>query len=83
MLEEVKKFVVDFFEERRMRKIGFCFGIFLGVVILIFGFWNTLFAFCCGVVGLYIGSKFDKGDDLIQETLKLIERVLPEKIQRW
>lgn len=83
MLEEVKIFIADFFENHRMRKMGFLFGVLFGIVILVFGWWNTFFAFFCGVIGLYIGSRFDKGDDLVSKTLKLIERLLPEKIQRW
>ena len=82
MWESVKSLLADFFEEHRMRKIGFIAGVMVGAAILIFGFFTTLFAFMCGMVGLYIGSRFDEGDDLINKTLMFADKHLPEKLRR-
>ena len=81
MWETVKSLLADFFEERRMRKIGFIIGLIVGAAILIFGFFPTLFAFLCGTVGLYIGSRFDEGDDLVAKTLVFMDNHLPEKLR--
>lgn len=85
MLEEVKETaknkIADFFAEYRMRKIGFLLGFLVGIVILIFGPFKTFFIFFCGVVGLYIGSRFDEGDDLVGRTLKAIENALPKRFR--
>ena len=83
MWEEIKAYAKAFFETHRTRKIGFLVGSILGISILIFGFFNTSFIFICGLIGLYIGSQFDNGDDLIDETLRKLNKILPERFQRW
>ena len=83
MWEEIKAQFKEYFELRRTRKIGFLLGIFFGILILVFGPLQTFFLLFCGVIGLYIGSRFDEGDDLVGQTLKAIERALPKRFQRW
>ncbi|MCR5833215.1 MAG: DUF2273 domain-containing protein [Selenomonadaceae bacterium] len=83
MLDVIKSFFIDIFQHHRTRKIGFIAGLGAGVAILIVGFFNTLFIFLCGVVGLFIGSRFDSKDDLIQKLITKLDKILPEKIQRW
>ena len=83
MWNDLKEYASKFFETHRTRKIGFLGGVIAGVAILIFGFFNTVFAFICGIIGLYVGSKFDNGDDLIDDTLNKLNKILPEKFRRW
>ncbi len=83
MIEAIKNFVIDLFESHRTRKIGFITGLITGVAILILGFFNTLFIFLCGVIGLFIGSRFDSKDDLVEKILHKLDEILPENIQRW
>ncbi len=83
MLEAVRTFVIDLFESHRTRKIGFIAGLIMGVAILTIGFFNTFFIFLCGVVGLFVGSRFDSKDDLVEKILRKLDEILPEKIQRW
>ena len=83
MLETIKNFVIDLFESHRTRKIGFVTGLALGGAILLIGFFNTLFILLCGTVGLFIGSRFDSKDDLVEKILMKLDEILPEKIQRW
>ena len=83
MLEVVKNFVIDLFESHRTRKIGFITGLIAGGLILTIGFFNTLFIFLCGVIGLFVGSRFDSKDDLVEKILHKLDEVLPERIQRW
>ena len=83
MWGEVKRLIKLGFEKYPKRKIGFLIGIIFGVAIINFGFFQTLFAFFCGVIGLYIGSRFDDGDDLIDSTLKRIDKNLSDKIRHW
>lgn len=82
MLEEIKNQILSFFNVHRERKLGFLLGMLTGVIILTFGLLNTFFIFFCGVIGLYIGSRFD-GGDLVGNTLEIIERILPKRFQRW
>ena len=83
MLKDFLNFVQSQFATHTNRKIGFLVGIFFGAAILTFGFFPTMFALFCGVIGLYIGSRFDEGDDLVSRTLKSIEKILPDRFQRW
>jgi uncharacterized membrane protein len=83
MLEAFQNFVTDVFESHRTRKFGFIAGFITGGAILTFGFFNTLFMFICGVVGLFIGSRFDSKDDLVEKIIRKLDDLLPERIQRW
>ena len=83
MLEAIRNFVIDLFESHRTRKIGFITGLITGGAILTIGFFNTVFICLCGVVGLFVGSRFDSKDDLVEKLLHKLDEVLPEKIQRW
>lgn len=83
MWNDLKNFTLEIFETHRTRKIGFVIGIIVGITILLFGFFNTFFALLCGLAGLYIGAKFDNGDELIDNTLRKLNKILPEKFQRW
>ncbi|MBQ7198316.1 MAG: DUF2273 domain-containing protein [Selenomonadaceae bacterium] len=83
MWKEIKELLKLYFESHFTRKIGFLLGVFLGILILIFGPLQTFFLLFCGVVGLYVGSRFDDEDDLVGRTLRMLERVLPERFQRW
>lgn len=83
MWEEIKILIAKFFETYPNRKFGFIGGVFIGAVIWFFGFFPTLFAFFCGVIGLYIGSRFDDNDDLLDKTLKAIDKNLSKKFRNW
>ena len=83
MIEAIKNFVIDLFESHRTRKIGFITGLITGGAILLLGFFNTLFIFLCGVIGLFVGSRFDSKDDLVEKILHKLDELLPENIQRW
>ena len=83
MLEAIRNFVIDIFESHRTRKFGFIAGLITGAAILLVGFFNTLFIFICGVVGLFVGSRFDSKDDLVEKIIRKLDEMLPERIQRW
>ena len=83
MFEAAKNFVIDLFESHRTRKIGFITGLITGAAVLIIGFFNTLFILLCGTIGLFVGSRFDSKDDLVEKILHKLDELLPEKIQRW
>ena len=83
MLESVKNLFTEIFESHRTRKFGFVAGVVTGAAILTIGFFNTLFIFLCGVIGLFVGSRFDSKDDLVEKLIRKLDEMLPEKIQRW
>ena len=83
MLEAIKNFINDIFESHRTRKFGFIAGLIVGGAILIIGFFNTLFIFLCGMIGLFVGSRFDSKDDLVEKIIRKLDDLLPDRIQRW
>lgn len=66
-------------ENQRGKTIGCSFGLLLGILILLFGFWNIIFILLCGVIGLYIGMCIDRSDDF----LEILSEKLPDKLQHW
>ncbi|MBQ1913782.1 MAG: DUF2273 domain-containing protein, partial [Selenomonadaceae bacterium] len=54
-------------------------GLVIGISILLFGFWNTVFVLLCGLLGLFIGIKLDKGEDFLAH----MDRFFPDRFQRW
>ena len=85
MWENMKQAIADIFSTHGKRKTGLLVGVAIGVAILLFGLWKTLFVLICGGAGLYIGERMDKGEDLVGNFLSKISRLekhLPEKFQR-
>lgn len=83
MWAEIKRLVSGMFETHPTRKMGFVAGVIIGVSILNFGLFSTLFAIFCGIIGLYIGSRFEENDTLVVQTLKAIEDWVPERFRYW
>lgn len=50
-------------QEDRGQCLGLLAGIVLALMILLIGFWRTVFIVLCGGVGLYIGRKADREED--------------------
>ncbi|MBO4401040.1 MAG: DUF2273 domain-containing protein [Selenomonadaceae bacterium] len=81
MWTDVKNLAKRLFATNTKRKIGFIMGVISGIFILLVGPFATFFMFFCGVIGLFIGSRFDKDDNLIDNTLNAIDENLPERFR--
>lgn len=57
----------------RGRILGTTLGIVLALMWIFLGFWSMAFVVVCGVVGYYIGVRFDGDEDF----RAFLERVLP------
>jgi uncharacterized membrane protein len=79
MYEDFKQILSKSWEEHPGKTTGIGLGFLAGCAILLFGFWQILFLLVCVAAGLYIGTKFDRGDEILHR----LARVLPEKFQRW
>jgi len=79
MYEDLKEFVRNAWQEHPGKVVGLSVGFVLGLAVLLFGFWQILFLLVCIGGGLYVGTKFDSGDEFLHR----LTRVLPEKFQRW
>lgn len=63
----------DLWRVYRGRLLGSVFGLFIGAMFLILGFWQTIFLLICISAGFFIGNKIDKKEDL----LEWLDRLLP------
>lgn len=72
MKEDVKCFIENAWQNHRGKSVGTLFGLVLGIVILLFGFWKTVFVLFCGMIGLGIGIKMDRNEDIAHSLGKWI-----------
>ncbi len=83
MLDELKQCMEAFFTEHFKGKIGLIIGMLIGIAVLVFGFWKTVFVLICGCAGLYIGTKMEKEEDWMRKVLSSLQNRLPDKFQNW
>ena len=78
MTDEIRFMFQKMYREHRQQTVGMLIGFVLGAMVLLFGFFNTLFLVICIGAGLYVGRKLDngEGDDLF----KILDR-LPERFR--
>lgn len=77
MKEEAKHLAEVLWENHRGKLVGTSLGLVTGIAILVFGFWNTLFVLLCGMVGLLVGVRLDKGGRLLDH----LDRLFPNRFQ--
>jgi len=78
MKEDVKQLIKHIWENHRGKAVGTLLGIVLGAAILFIGFWKTVFILLCGVIGLYIGIKVDRNENVFES----LERWFPPFFRR-
>ncbi len=76
-----RQFVKMLLTKYRWRTIGILAGFVIGISILCFGFFRTVFVICLSLGGLYVGMKLDDDEnlaDLAGIVLDKIERFIPD-----
>ena len=70
MRREVNQFFVELWQifldtwhNHRGKVTGAILGWCFGVLVLIIGFWNTMFLVFCLFIGAFLGTKFDSEED--------------------
>ncbi len=63
MKEDVEVLLTRLWQNHRGKASGFLIGVLLGIAVLCFGFWQTFFVICCGLIGLFIGLQLDNGSE--------------------
>lgn len=61
MKEDMKEILQALWREHRGKLVGGILGVVLGVAVLLFGFFATLFVLLTGLMGFAIGAYVDKG----------------------
>lgn len=74
MKEAILEFLKYQFTMHRGRTIGCASGLIISILILLIGFFSTLFIAICILVGIYVGNLIDKQDDFLEEILYRIQR---------
>ena len=62
MKDDIKRLIEWLWEKQRGSFVGAVFGALLGVSVLLFGFFATLFVLFCTGVGIWLGRRVDSGD---------------------
>ena len=79
MKEEIRHILDSLFRGRSCKAVGLAGGIVFGAAVLFVGFWQMVFIFICGLLGLWIGAKLDSGEDIWE----IMEQYLPKRFQRF
>lgn len=59
-----EQLLMEILNNHRGKLCGVLFGLFFAILVLIIGFWRTLFIACCITVGYIIGKRFDENGSL-------------------
>lgn len=70
--------LTDIWQNYRGRLLCSLFGLFVGIVVLLLGFFKALFLLICIGAGFFLGNKLDKKEDL----LEWLDRLLPNGYHR-
>ena len=81
MREELRQAAERLWHGHPGKTAGLAMGLMIGIVILCFGFWSTLFVAGCGIVGLWIGVQLDRGEDVLGAVGHWLDRLL--RRSRW
>lgn len=62
MGDELKQEIIDFWKKHPGKMAGVLLGFIIGVLVLVIGFFQTLFLVACTAAGLWLGVKYDNSD---------------------
>jgi len=68
----------EIWEQHSGKIIGASAGLLIGILILTFGFFRTLFVLVCVIAGYIIGKKIDEKEDLMD----ILDKLLPPGYHR-
>lgn len=72
------KLLENLWQDHNGKTVGALIGMFVGILIIVFGLFNTLFIVACGVFGYIIGKRVDEEESIVE----MIDRFLPFHYRR-
>lgn len=78
MKEDVKNAIRFLWEHHRGKFVGTLLGGLFAILVLVIGFFPTVFLVLCSGIGLLIGARIDRGG-----ILEEMRDRLPERFQYW
>ena len=76
-MHDKKNFISNLFENLKTRsagKTGALIAFILALLLMIFGFWKTLFILILTLVGYYLGVRYFSDDEAIK---KILDKLFP------
>lgn len=73
MKDEILAEIRNLWDNHKNASLGVLLGLLFGVLTLIFGFWNIVFVVICASLGLFIGAKWDKGENVMAKTYEYVK----------
>lgn len=70
--------VQSLWDTHRGAFVGTCLGLLFAILVLIIGFFPTIFLVFCGGIGGCLGRRVDQGG-----ILEDLQERLPERLQYW
>lgn len=74
-MENIKGFFAKVWAEQRSACLGVLIGISIALVILLFGFWQSVFLCIFGLVGFLIGARIDSKENF----QRMMQRIFGEQ----
>ena len=68
-----KEKILKIFEEHQGKVIGSIIGFIISMMVLLIGFFKTLFIIGCILIGFYIGKRIDNRENISE----ILDRILP------
>lgn len=70
----LNQILLELWENHRGKILGIASGLLLGCLILVFGFWRSIFVLLCIAVGYLIGNRYDEKGSLKDIYERVFER---------
>lgn len=71
----IKAFFAKMWEERRGASLGIIIGVSFAAIVLLFGFWQSIFLILSGLIGFAIGARVDSKENFN----RMMERIFGEQ----
>ncbi len=73
-----RKLIEEIWQHHSGKIVGVMIGFTLGVLIIIFGFFQTIFVLLCVIAGYIVGKRIDEKEDIMD----ILDKLLPPGYHR-
>lgn len=70
--------LAEIWQQHSGKIIGIVLGLLIGICIIAFGFFHTLFVALCAIIGYVVGKRIDEKEDIME----ILEKLLPPGYHR-
>ncbi|MDI9513228.1 MAG: DUF2273 domain-containing protein [Caldicoprobacterales bacterium] len=74
----LKEIVVSCFTKHKGKTVGILCGLLFGIIVLLIGFFRSLFLLACIGIGYWIGNLHDKQESF----LAFLDKILPNGLRK-